>query len=133
MSRAASLEREGGTAAALAPALTHPAHRQPSGEAEVARLATASAALPKLDSKAYEPGVVDLLFGLLCDVARRRQPEVELALRGQSLPDTVPRAVWRRSLQAQGGCVPWGRILRCWKLEQQQQRHRFLPMTMRTS
>jgi phosphoenolpyruvate carboxylase len=102
MSRAASLEREGGAAAALAPALTHPAHRQPSGEAEVARLATASAALPKLDSKAYEPGVVDLLFGLLCDVARRRQPEVELALRGQSLPDTVPRAVWRRSLQAQG-------------------------------
>ena len=68
----------------------------------MARLATASAALPKLDSKAYEPGVVDLLFGLLCDVARRRQPEVELALRGQSLPDTVPRAVWRRSLQAQG-------------------------------
>ena len=102
MSRAASLEREGGAAAALAPALTHPTHRQPSGEAEVARLATASAALPKLDSKAYEPGVVDLLFGLLCDVARRRQPEVELALRGQSLPDTVPRAVWRRSLQAQG-------------------------------
>jgi phosphoenolpyruvate carboxylase len=102
MSRAASLEREGGAAAALAPTLTHPTHRQPSGEAEVARLATASAALPKLDSKAYEPGVVDLLFGLLCDVARRRQPEVELALRGQSLPDTVPRAVWRRSLQAQG-------------------------------
>ena len=102
MSRAASLEREGGAAAALAPTLTHPTHRQPSGEAEVARLATASAALPKLDSKAYEPGVVDLLFGLLCDVARRRQPEVELALRGQSLPETVPRAVWRRSLQAQG-------------------------------
>ena len=51
---------------------------------------------------AYEPGVVDLLFGLLCDVARRHEPEVELALRGQSLPDTVPRAVWRRSLQAQG-------------------------------
>jgi phosphoenolpyruvate carboxylase len=102
MSRAASLEREGGAAAALAPTLTHPAHRQPSGEAEVARLATASAALPKLASKAYEPGVVDLLFGLLCDVARRRQPEVELALRGQSLPETVPRAVWRRSLQAQG-------------------------------
>lgn len=102
MSRAASLEREGGAAAALAPTLTHPTHRQPSGEAEVARLATASAALPKLASKAYEPGVVDLLFGLLCDVARRRQPEVELALRGQSLPETVPRAVWRRSLQAQG-------------------------------
>lgn len=66
------------------------------------RLATASSALPTLDAQAYEPCVVDLLFGLLCDVARRRQPQVELALRGEPLPPDVPRAVWRRSLQAQG-------------------------------
>ncbi|WP_245004869.1 phosphoenolpyruvate carboxylase [Paraburkholderia sacchari] len=66
------------------------------------RLATASAALPTLDAQAYEPCVVDLLFGLLCDVARRRQPQVELALRGEQLPPDVPRSVWRRALQAQG-------------------------------
>jgi phosphoenolpyruvate carboxylase len=102
MSRAAWLDGEGGAAAACAPALTPTSDRQPSGDAEVAQLAIASAALPTLNSKQYEPGVVELLFGLLCDVARRRQPEVELALRGQSLPENVPRAVWRRSLQAQG-------------------------------
>jgi phosphoenolpyruvate carboxylase len=66
------------------------------------RLATSTAALPTLDAQAYEPCVVDLLFGLLCDVARRRAPQVELALRGEPLPPDVPRAVWRRSLQAQG-------------------------------
>lgn len=69
---------------------------------EIERLAAASAALPALNAAAYEPCVVDLLFGLLCDVARRRQPQVELALRGKPLPADVPRAVWRRSLQAQG-------------------------------
>lgn len=69
---------------------------------EIERLAVASAALPALNAAAYEPCVVDLLFGLLCDVARRRQPQVELALRGDPLPTDVPRAVWRRSLQAQG-------------------------------
>src|SRR5437868_6443037 len=69
---------------------------------DIERLAAASAALPALNAAAYEPCVVDLLFGLLCDVARRRQPQVELALRGEPLPTDVPRAVWRRSLQAQG-------------------------------
>ena len=66
------------------------------------RVAALSARLPTLDAEAYEPCVVDLLFSLLCDVARRRQPQVELALRGELLPGNVPRAVWRRSLQAQG-------------------------------
>ncbi|MEX3966860.1 phosphoenolpyruvate carboxylase [Paraburkholderia sp. EG286B] len=66
------------------------------------RLAASSAALPALDAQSYEPCVVDLLFGLLCDVARRRQPQVERALRGEPLPPDVSRAVWRRSLQAQG-------------------------------
>jgi phosphoenolpyruvate carboxylase len=83
-------------------AATAPSPSQPSSPATLDRLAAATAALPTLDAQAYEPCVVDLLFGLLCDVARRRQPQVELALRGEPLPPDVPRAVWRRSLQAQG-------------------------------
>jgi phosphoenolpyruvate carboxylase len=74
----------------------------PSPPAELERLAASTAALPTLDAQSYEPCVVDLLFGLLCDVARRRQPQVELALRGEPLPPDVPRAVLRRALQAQG-------------------------------
>jgi phosphoenolpyruvate carboxylase len=74
----------------------------PSPPSELERLAASTAALPTLDAQSYEPCVVDLLFGLLCDVARRRQPQVALALRGEPLPPDVPRAVLRRALQAQG-------------------------------
>ncbi len=98
---AASLER------APAPTPRDPADGEPTQQplpsvSQIEKLAAACATLPALNARAYEPCVVNLLFGLLCDVARRRQPQVELALRGEPLPADVPRAVWRRSLQAQG-------------------------------
>lgn len=106
MMPAASLEAGEADARAVMPrgveAPREPTPTPPAPPAALDRLAAGTAALPALDAKAYEPCVVELLFGLLCDVAQRRQPQVALALRGEPLPPDVPRAVWRRALQAQG-------------------------------
>jgi phosphoenolpyruvate carboxylase len=61
-----------------------------------------SAALPVLDAGTYETELVALLFALLGDVARQRQPEVERVLSQPAAAPDLPVALLARTLQAQG-------------------------------